>query len=390
MIPLAISKRVPLFLLITVLILYNYPFPWLILTLVGLLFIIFGFSKNKNFDVILLIYIVAAGIGIRFVSLPLLPDFISQADILPVISEAINGLLKGTNPYQISYTAVVSNDPAHALPYPPFSFLFYLPFKLIFGNIQLAEIISATLVMLLIVVLATLTNFGKILITIAIYSLSFLFIMSSVNGSNDTSASLLIFSGFFLIIIYRLVDKKIFFYLSAVFVAFSLTFKQYSLIFAIFLLFYLYQNFSKASFLKYLATTAAALTIIILPFLIISPVDFVADVVWPTSPPMLAGWNIYYAIEKFLGINFSKSSFGVLSLIDLVATFALLIYLLIKFKPRTLAAITVLVPFVFFISLLLAPFASPAYLAAFVPLLVIQPIAADLDKLIQKNPGNGH
>jgi hypothetical protein len=123
--------------------------------------------------------------------------------------------------------------------------------------------------------------------------------------------------------------------------------------------------------------------LIILPFLIISAPDFISDVLRPAQPPKLDGWNLY-AILKFFDIKMSGQIYPALSLIDLIVTASIMLFIIKKFKPKTILALSVFIPLVFFVSIFLAPFASSSYIAAIMPFLIILPIADDLDNLLKK------
>jgi hypothetical protein len=106
------------------------------------------------------------------------------SDVLDVTQAAIQRVLDGLNPYGIGYAA--SRPPGAPYPYGPVGFVLYLP---VLDNPRQLELLSAT------VILTLLALRGRLL-GLAIYAAGPTLIATSSDGSNDTTAGLLLLAVF--------------------------------------------------------------------------------------------------------------------------------------------------------------------------------------------------
>jgi hypothetical protein len=132
-------------------------------------------SVRRPITVLVISVLVAVGVALRLALLDQL-----ASDVLQVTSAAIHEVLAGRNPYGVGYAA--ARPPGAPFPYGPLALLWYLP---VLDAPRLAELASGT------AILAALAARGRLL-GLAIYATAPIVVRTTIDGSNDTSAGLLI------------------------------------------------------------------------------------------------------------------------------------------------------------------------------------------------------
>lgn len=115
------------------------------------------------------------GVGLRLAAIG-----VGYSDVLPVTQLAIARMLEGLNPYGLGYPNSV--PPGASFAYGPLSLLWYLPFR---SEPRRLEIVVSCLI------LAVLALRGRPL-GLALYAVTPILVNTASDGSNDTSAGLLL------------------------------------------------------------------------------------------------------------------------------------------------------------------------------------------------------
>jgi hypothetical protein len=132
-------------------------------------------SLEWRIESVAVVVLVGAGVALRIA----LKDQVGS-DVLDVVGAAIHRTLGGENPYGVGYDA--SRPPGAPFPYGPLALLWYLPFA---DRPRVLELlVSATILM-------ALALRGRIL-GLAVYATAPVLVSLTSDGSNDTSAGLLI------------------------------------------------------------------------------------------------------------------------------------------------------------------------------------------------------
>jgi len=132
-------------------------------------------SLEWRIESVAVVILVGAGLALRIA----LKDQVGS-DVLDVVAAAIQRTLDGDNPYGVGYEA--SRPPGAPFPYGPLSLLWYLPFA---DRPRVLELfVSAA-------ILIALAFRGRIL-GLAVYATAPVVVSLTSDGSNDTSAGLLI------------------------------------------------------------------------------------------------------------------------------------------------------------------------------------------------------
>jgi hypothetical protein len=146
-----------------------------------------------------------AGLGLR---LAFMSHQGSGSDVLDVTAAAIRAVVSGQNPYGIGYE--ISRPPGAPYAYGPLALVWYWP---LVTDIRVVDLVMAGLVV------AALAFRGK-LVGLAIYAMAPILIESAGDGSNDTSAGVL------LLLTFVLARRRP--VLGAVFLAATVAFKPYA------------------------------------------------------------------------------------------------------------------------------------------------------------------
>lgn len=164
-------------------------------------------SLEWRIESLALIVLVGAGLALRLA----IKDQVGS-DVLDVVSAAIQRTLEGENPYGVGYDA--SRPPGAPYPYGPLALLWYLPFA---DRPRLVELLVSA------AILTALAVRGRVL-GLAVYATAPVLVALTSDGSNDTSAGLLI-----LVALVAAAQRPV---LGAVLLAIAAAFKPYALAWA--------------------------------------------------------------------------------------------------------------------------------------------------------------
>lgn len=137
--------------------------------------VVLGLATRWRLGWLVIGALLLAGVALR---LDLL--HVGVSDVLTVTRSAIEVVLGGGNPYGIGYAS--SSPPGAPFPYGPLAILWYLPFRADPGTLELAVSLA---------ILAVLALRGRP-VGLAIYGLALPLLLLAGDGSNDTSAGLLL------------------------------------------------------------------------------------------------------------------------------------------------------------------------------------------------------
>lgn len=144
--------------------------------LLGLLFsILAAASLRWSIGLASLLALAAGGVALRVNAIGL-----SSSDVLTVTAAAIQRVMSGGNPYSQGYA--ISEPPGAPFPYGPMALVWYLPFGE--GAWRLELLVSTAIILLL-------AARGRPL-GLALYAYLPFLVLTSTDGSNDTSAGLLL------------------------------------------------------------------------------------------------------------------------------------------------------------------------------------------------------
>jgi 4-amino-4-deoxy-L-arabinose transferase-like glycosyltransferase len=215
-----------------------------------------------------LIYAIAVGSADRVFRQPW-----AGSGVIPATKEAIGVLAHGGNPYDHYYQHTM--PPGEPFAYPPGEIVFYAIPNAIFGGITRADIWAGVGVLLVLGSLAWLVGPARAALATALFGSFELAAYRATDGSNDTGFALL------LVIAIALMGwseraghrSRTLFYGSAVFFAWTLLFKQYSILVYPFVVLYLRRQ--GADWRKHAAVAFGIPVIVSLPFLIMAPGRFI-------------------------------------------------------------------------------------------------------------------
>jgi hypothetical protein len=213
--------------------------------------------------------IVFIGVGLRILSLIGTPTALS--DVLASSVEGARLILAGRNPY----TTVHHVGPSNIFAYPPLDPIFYIPFTLV--DPRWAEILAGSLILLVFLVISLKTSRPESLLYLALYSFSPLLVAIIAVSTNDTSASLFPFLGAWLLMFSGNNHGKRFDVASILF-GLGVVFKQFGVFPLVFTLAYLSKL--RANSLRFLTISIATITAFSIPFLILSPSEFLNQVLF--------------------------------------------------------------------------------------------------------------
>jgi hypothetical protein len=213
--------------------------------------------------------IVFFGAGLRVLSLIDTPG--AMSDVLAASVEGARLILAGRNPY----TTVHHVGPSSIFAYPPLDPIFYIPFTLV--DPRWAEVLSGFLILLVFLFISLRTDRSESLLYLALYSFSPLLVAIIAVSTNDTSASLFPFLGTWLLMFSGNTHGKRFDAASVLF-GLGFVFKQFGVFPLIFTLAYLVK--SRANSLRFLTISIATIMAFYLPFLILSPAEFLNQVLF--------------------------------------------------------------------------------------------------------------
>ena len=275
----------------------NQKIPILVLSLPVLFFYLFSdIFKKKVFKWLILLFLITLWVVIptiilinaRLTTKPFL--FVSDSPIQ--IEAAIKFLLSGQNPYTEDYlkTDLVKwpyyqpenalqpklNPALFHLVYLPFNFLSIVPLYLIWNGIFGwfdVRIFYLSLYLFLLPLITLLVKKELRFSFLSLFALNPFFAMFIPEGSND------VLTIFLLILVFIFTSRKKYSF-SAILVGLSLATKQTAWIFLLVYLPFLYFRISKnkmKEIVKFLSITAVSAIILIVPFFLCNPRDFIDD-----------------------------------------------------------------------------------------------------------------
>jgi len=200
------------------------------------------------------------------------------SDVLPATDEAVRVLFGGANPYAHTYAATV--PPGAVFAYPPGEIVFYAIAHLVGVPIGMVEHLSAILVLLTIVALVPLAGEGLAALALGLVAASGDLIVRTGDGSNDTSASLLVLAGFATLawsLATRGRSARVLWFGSAIAFGWSIAFKEYALPIAVFVALFLQHSDGRRA-RSWLLTLVATIAAFVMPFFLWNPAGFITNV----------------------------------------------------------------------------------------------------------------
>lgn len=222
---------------------------------------------------------------------------VGGSDVLRATSEALDALLAGENPYTHVMASTV--PPGSPFVYPPGEFLFYLPAKLLWGDITRVDTWAGVAIVALLLVAGFRAGFDAVALPAMLYAVWGASAFHAVDGSNDVSASFVLVLAL-VVLVFAAPTRAggVAFIASAVAFGWALAFKQFALLALPPVLRHL--AVSDAGWRRYgivSVGTAAALT---LPFLVLDPGAFVSQQVAAlTFHQEVWGANLPAALARF-------------------------------------------------------------------------------------------
>lgn len=242
----------------------------------------FLFPNQKKIELAKLGFIIILGIGLRLISV----QMESGNDVFWASQGAVENLLSGINPYNATY--FVPNNPSWAdIPittyaYLPGTIIFETPFYLIFEDTRYAILFAdiAIAFLLYFIVRKKSEDFGRAAMSFYFLVTSLTFVFPSIifdyrisDGLTDPIMSFLLLST-----IYTRMNNH--YLTSALFLGFALATRQFALLFFIVMMFLWFKkNETGNREIKYFFTSIIFASIIILPFFLNSPQDFINDTI---------------------------------------------------------------------------------------------------------------
>jgi hypothetical protein len=200
------------------------------------------------------------------------------SDVLPATDEAVRALFAGENPYAHDYTSTV--PPGSVFAYPPGEIAFYASAHLLGVPIGSVEHLSSIGVLIAIATLIPLAGEGIVALALAIVAISGDLIVRTGDGSNDTSASLLVIAGLTALAWSLAAHGRLargLWFISAVAAGWSIAFKEYALPIAVFVALFLWRSDAPRA-RSWIATATGTLAAFVVPFFAWNPAGFIANV----------------------------------------------------------------------------------------------------------------
>jgi hypothetical protein len=289
------------------------------------------------------------------------------SDALHSVDEALRTLFGGGNPYDHFY--LTTDPPGGVMPYPPAQLLLHLPGWLAGGyeGTRLTEFAAAVVGMAALAWLALRFAPAVGLVGLAVYSGLPNLIQLTGDGSNDTSAGVVVLLA---ILVVGWAARRAFAGRSAIAagsaVGLVLATKQSALLFAIALSIYVLAT-HRPALGRYLGGIAGALVVVSIPFLLLGPLAYVHGVVTIPGHNSTYGWNFWIL---FAELHWPVADPPTVSAINFVLT-AVAMLAVATLCARGLGAAVVGGVVATLVALVTAQWTTPAYFA-----LVLAPLAA--------------
>jgi len=331
-------------------------------------------------------FLLFVGVAIRGASYD--SEYIGS-DVLLLTDEAIEVLLDGNNPYEHDFT-VSKNTPA----YPPGYLFVYLPGHLL-NEIRLTEILSAGVILVGFAWIAHLIKDDGPVAAMGLYASAPPLLALTIDGSNDTSMGAFLFVTLVLTFVARRNSSGAILLLSGALMGATLAFKQYAFPFWPLVIAYLFnqrwrldlklgsRSFRVPAWTVYGATSAAVAALIVLPFFLWSPRDFVHDLLLFSSTtvhPIVEGWNVWAFLLRWQGWNADTwGAKGLLPTLDVGLMVVVILVGLMLGTRRPSYTLTWGVA-AWFVLMFFARWTTYAYFAGIAPVAMLIPFA---DRLVQ-------
>jgi len=193
------------------------------------------------------------------------------SDVLRATNESLDVFLSGGDPYAHVLQSTV--PPGSPFVYPPGEFLFYLPFKLVFGDINRVDTWAGVAIVALIVVAGVRIGFDAVALPAMLYASWGAAGFHAIDGSNDVSASFVLVLALALAVFAAPSRGGRFaFFASALVFGWAMAFKQFAVLALPPLLRHL--AVAGASWRRYALAAIGTTTALVLPFLIMDPGAF--------------------------------------------------------------------------------------------------------------------
>lgn len=294
------------------------------------------------------------------------------SDVLLGIHDWIGYLLSGRNIYNESIFTQTGLIP---FVYMPFSILWYLPARLLNIDLRFFEMIISSLVPIEIFLYGKITKNWKILPLLSVIALTPFLLDLSADGSNDNSAIFILLLSIVSFIYSRKNKSKIFALISAVILGLALSFKQYVLFYAVFLIpfFILNKNYLPISFKKYLLFAFISFAAISLPFILASPNGFYQNILYIETAKnrSLWGWNLWVALKILFNLKLTMQQIWIArTVLTLSALFGFIRF----FKMSQYRHVLIAASITMLVYLSLSPWTTYAYFTFLVPLICLSAI----------------
>ena len=193
------------------------------------------------------------------------------SDVLRATNESLDVFLSGGDPYAHVLQSTV--PPGSPFVYPPGEFLFYLPFKLVFGDINRVDTWAGVAIVALIVVAGVRISFDAVALPAMLYASWGAAGFHAIDGSNDVSASFVLVLALALAVFAAPSRGGRFaFFASALVFGWAMAFKQFAVLALPPLLRHL--AVAGASWRRYALAAIGTTAALVLPFLIMDPGAF--------------------------------------------------------------------------------------------------------------------
>lgn len=302
--------------------------------------------------------IAIAGIGFRAAAVLYSPR--NYSDVLAHSLEGATMILAGKNPY----TTPHSVGPLNAFVYPPLEPLFYAAFLHV--DPRWAEVLSGTILLLLFFWMTIQSKTPNGLVLLSLYSLSPLLAVLTGASTNDISAALFPVMGMYLI---SQNPGQAKFILANVLFGLGAGFKQFGVFPALFSVAFLWRL--RADWVKATITLASTFIAVILPFLILSPLQLIYQVfLFHVTTRAIEPRYVLGALNPAVfGPYFTAIQFTVL------ASCSILLIL----KTRTWAECQIAWTTAMLVFLLLGRYFAPSYFAYILPFWILAGYLSEKD-----------
>jgi hypothetical protein len=200
------------------------------------------------------------------------------SDVLPATNEAVRVLLAGHNPYAHVYASTI--PPGAVFAYPPGEIAFYALAHLCGVPIARVEHFSSVFVLLAIVALVPLAGEGIAAVALGVVALSGDLAVRTGDGSNDTSASLVVIAAAAALawsLATRGAAARALWFASAIGFGWAIAFKEYALPIVVFVALFLWRRDARHA-RGWLATVAVTVAVFVVPFFAWNPAGFITNV----------------------------------------------------------------------------------------------------------------